>query len=80
MVPGYPDRILTRDEAAAAILKKRTLTNLYNSRPAWLAHAHEALDEAVAEAYGWGEDWRAGRLEEDEILARLFALNQRRAG
>lgn len=79
VVPGYPDRILPKDAAAEAILKKRTLTNLYNERPAWLAHAHAELDEAVAEAYGWGEDWRAGTLTEDEILARLFRLNQERA-
>ena len=79
VVPGYPDRILPKDAAAEAILKKRTLTNLYNERPAWLAHAHAALDEAVSEAYGWGEDWRAGKLTEDEILARLFRLNQERA-
>ena len=79
VVPGYPDRILPKDAAAEVILKKRTLTNLYNERPAWLTHAHAALDEAVAEAYGWGEDWRAGKLTEDEILARLFQLNQERA-
>ena len=29
VVPGFPDRILPIDEKAAAILKKRTLTNLY---------------------------------------------------
>lgn len=79
VVPGYPDRILPKDEAARAILKKRTLTNLYNLRPAWLDHAHKALNEAVAEAYGWGDDWRAGLLTDDEILARLFRLNQERA-
>ena len=79
VVPGYPDRILPRDDAAAATLKKRTLTNLYNARPAWLDHAHSTLDEAVAEAYGWGDDWRAGLLTDDEILARLFGLNQDRA-
>lgn len=79
VVPGYPDRILPRDEAAAKELKKRTLTNLYNARPAWLDHAHRALDEAVADAYGWGDDWRAGVLGDDEMLARLFALNQQRA-
>lgn len=79
VVPGYPDRILPKDDAAAAILKKRTLTNLYNARPAWLDHAHKALDEAVAEAYGWGDDWRDGLLTDDEILARLFRLNQDRA-
>jgi hypothetical protein len=79
VVPGYPDRILPKDEAAAEVLKKRTLTNLYNQRPAWLDNAHKALDEAVAEAYGWGGDWRAGKLTDDEILARLFKLNQQRA-
>ena len=42
--------------------------------------AHATLDAAVADAYGWGEDWRAGRLGEEEILARLFALNRARAG
>jgi type II restriction/modification system DNA methylase subunit YeeA len=84
VVPGYPDRILPRDEAAAKQLKTRTLTNLYNARPAWLANAHAALDAAVADAYGWGDDWRSGAalgggLADDEILARLFHLNQERA-
>ena len=78
VVPGYPDRLLPVDDAAAAVLKKRTLTNLYNARPAWLDHAHARLDAAVAEAYGWGADWRAG-MDDDAILARLFALNQARA-
>lgn len=80
VVAGYPDRILPKDEAAAKELKKRTLTNLYNARPQWLANAHAALDAAVADAYGWGDDWRAGVLNDDEILARLFRLNQQRAG
>lgn len=79
VVPGYPDRILPVDDRADRELKKRTLTNLYNARPAWLDHAHKALDEAVAEAYGWGDDWRAGALNDDEILSRLFRLNQDRA-
>ena len=79
VVAGYPDRLLPRDEAAARALKTRTLTALYNARPAWLDHAHAALDAAVADAYGWGEDWRAGRLDDEEILARLFRLNQARA-
>lgn len=80
VVPGYPDRILPKDDEAAKVLKTRTLTNLYNQRPTWLQNAHAALDEAVAEAYGWGDDWRAGVLTDDEILARLFKLNQERAG
>lgn len=79
VVPGYPDRILPKDEGAAKELKKRTLTNLYNARPQWLANAHAALDSAVADAYGWGDDWRAGLMNDDQILARLFALNQERS-
>ena len=79
VVTGYPDRILPKDEQAAKELKKRTLTNLYNARPQWLANAHAALDAAVTDAYGWGDDWRAGRLNDDEILSRLFALNQARS-
>ncbi len=78
VVAGYPDRILPVDEAAARELKTRTLTRLYNARPAWLAGAHRALDEAVAAAYGW-TDWAGGDLPDDEVLARLFALNQARA-
>ena len=50
------------------------------ARPQWLANAHAALDQAVADAYGWGDDLRAGLLTDDEILARLFHLNQERAG
>jgi type II restriction/modification system DNA methylase subunit YeeA len=74
VVPGYPDRILPRDEAAAKVLKTRTLTNLYNARPAWLDMAHKRLDAAVAAAYGWPAD-----LSDEEVLERLFELNQERA-
>ena len=59
---------------AEAELKKRTLTNLYNARPAWLAAAHRTLDAAVCAAYGWPDD-----LSDEEILARLLALNMQRA-
>ena len=79
VVCGYPDRILPKDAAAAEEMKKRTFTNLYNARPTWLDLAHKELDEAVAEAYGWRDDWRNGVLTDDEILARLFQLNQQRA-
>ncbi|MDP4574108.1 class I SAM-dependent DNA methyltransferase [Qipengyuania sp. G39] len=78
VIEGFPDRILPKDEAATKELKKRTLTNLYNIRPAWLDHAHRVLDEAVAEAYGWADDFCAGILTDEEILARLFQLNQER--
>jgi len=53
-----------------AELGKRTLTNLYNARPTWLAHAHATLEAAVLAAYGWPAD-----LPDDETLARLLALN-----
>jgi len=59
-------------------LKKRTLTNLYNARPAWLAQAHAALDRAVWAAYGW-DDPDPATVTEDVLLARLLALNQERS-
>ena len=40
----------------AADLRRRTLTNLYNQRPTWLANAYHTLDAAVADAYGWPAD------------------------
>ena len=47
VVPGFPDRILPNDDRAAAILKKRTLTNINNERPTWLRNAHARLDSAA---------------------------------
>ena len=70
-VPGYPKRPVARDEAAANELKRRTLTNLYNARPQWLADAHTALDATVAAAYGWDAE-----ISEEDALAELLALNQ----
>ena len=69
-VPGYPKRPVPRDEDAAKALKKRALTNLYNARPQWLADAHDALDAAVAAAYGLSAD-----ISDDEVLRELLALN-----
>lgn len=77
----YPDRIVPKaglSDADAKALQKRTLTNLYNQRPTWLAMAHEALDAAVAAAYGWAD--HTPQMSDDEILARLLALNLQRAG
>ena len=71
-VPGYPKRPVPRDEDSAKALKKRTLTNLYNARPQWLADAHAALDAAVAAAYGW-----AGDISDDDALEELLNLNGR---
>ena len=88
--PEWTDWVITPEEQAAgfpkrpvakpgfeAELKKRTLTNLYNARPAWLALAHEALDKTVAAAYGW-QDYTPA-MPDEEILRRLLALNQARA-
>jgi hypothetical protein len=55
-------------------LEKRTLTNLYNARPDWLDAAHRQLDAAVLDAYGWPHD-----IADEDILARLLALNLERA-
>ncbi|MBM3598665.1 MAG: hypothetical protein FJX35_10660 [Alphaproteobacteria bacterium] len=74
-MPDYPDRLLPINERAAAILKKRTLTTLYNERPTRLDNLHRELDAAVVAAYGWPSD-----LADDDVLASLFALNQERAG
>ena len=69
----YP-RTVPADAAAAKKLAKRTLTNLYNERPTWLDLAHKRLDEAVFAAYGWPTN-----LSDDELLARLLALNLERS-
>lgn len=74
VVAGYPDRIIPKDAAAAVTLKNRTLTKLYNQRPAWLDNAHRDLDAAVAAAYGWPAD-----ISDDDALAKLLELNLRRA-
>ncbi len=70
----YP-RLVPRDPDCAAKLAKRTLTNLYNERPTWLALAHEKLDAAVFLAYGWDPS-----LTDEQILEKLLALNLERAG
>jgi hypothetical protein len=69
----YPS-LIPRDETCAKELKKRTLTNLYNQRPAWLDIAHRRLDEAVLAAYGWSPD-----ISDDDLLAKLLELNLQRA-
>ncbi len=60
--------------ADAALLRQRTLTNLYNQRPTWLDQAHKRLDQAVHTAYGWPYP-----LDDDKLLERLVTLNLRRS-
>ncbi len=78
VVAGFPDRMVPKNPAAAVVLRKRTLTALYNTRGtpegAWLDSLHATLDAAVAAAYGWPAD-----LPDEDVLARLLALNHQRA-
>ena len=67
-------RWLNPEGASEKELKRRTLTNLYNQRPTWLDLAHQRLDQAVLDAYGWPHD-----LSDEQILERLLALNLERA-
>jgi len=66
-------RVVPKDDKRE-VVAGRTLTKLYNERPAWLDLAHRQLDEAVFAAYGW-----ESTLSDEDILARLLALNQERA-
>jgi type II restriction/modification system DNA methylase subunit YeeA len=66
--------LLPYGSTAAAELKTRTLTNLYNKRPTWLANAHRRLDVAVAHAYGWSAD-----ITDEGALTNLLQLNAARA-
>ena len=72
----YPDRIVAR-AGHEKDLAERTLTKLYNQRPAWLDAAHKALDLAVAAAYGWAD--YSAEMPDEEILKRLLALNLARS-
>jgi type II restriction/modification system DNA methylase subunit YeeA len=73
---GYPKRPVAKADKEAD-LKKRTLTNLYNARPAWLDMAHKTLDKAVAAAYGWSD--YSPEMPDETILGRLLVLNLERA-
>ena len=68
------DAWLHPPDADAAELKQRTLTKLYNARPTWLDLAHQKLDAAVLDAYGWSHG-----LSDEELLERLLSLNLERA-
>ena len=73
----YPDRIVPK-MGFEKELSERTLTKLYNARPAWLSTAHAALDQAVATAYGWTD--YTPEMPDETILQRLLALNVERSG
>jgi hypothetical protein len=68
-----------REAALTSGANRLDMTELYDLRDqggaAWLATAHRQLDVSVAAAYGWSPD-----LSDDEILAALGDLHQRRQG
>jgi type II restriction/modification system DNA methylase subunit YeeA len=68
------DAWLNPPDANGEELAMRTLTNLYNVRPSWLAEVHRKLDEAVFAAYGW-----PATLTNTELLERFLQLNHERA-
>jgi len=72
--PDKPDPVRAKAARDNRDPLKRTLTSLYNENPPWLVEAHRRLDAAVFDAYDWPHD-----LSDDEILARLLALNLARA-
>ena len=71
--PNNSGEWTTRAVKLSDALPHRTLTNLYNARPQWLANLHRVLDCAVCDAYNWPHD-----LSDEEILAKLLALNAAR--
>ena len=80
VAPSLAPRLLPVDEEAEQVLKRRTLTNLYNEGPTWLANLHADLDAAVFAAYGWPESVAPESLSEEELLRRLLGLNLGRSG
>jgi hypothetical protein len=58
----------------AAMLKGRTLTNLYNEPPTWLQQLHGELDASVAAAYGWPSE-----ISDEDLLEALLAMNLERS-
>ncbi|MBI3271814.1 MAG: class I SAM-dependent DNA methyltransferase [Planctomycetes bacterium] len=74
-------RLVPRDDEAGRKVAKRTLTALYNERPAWLDLIHKKLDEAVFAAYAAATgdtSWTPG-LTDEQLLGKLAALNRARS-
>ena len=69
--PGYPKRPVAKPFAPRQQLQRRTLTNLYNEQPQWLADAHARLDATVANAYNWEHD-----IDDEDALRELLLLNK----
>ena len=70
---GLRDGWLDPPGLSTTELQTRTLTTLYNQKPAWLVNAHAELDAAVFAAYGWPTG-----LQDALILEYLLSLNLER--
>jgi hypothetical protein len=88
-IAALMERLDASRRAALAEDPKLTITGLYDlvgkvcsgaaPTPRIVAKLHDDLDQAVADAYGWGEEWRRAPLPPGEIVARLVKLNAERA-
>lgn len=63
-------RLVRHETPREAEMASRTLTDLYNENPPWLQDDHEALNQAVAAAYGW--TWP---MSDEDIIKNLFDMN-----
>lgn len=70
---------LRAERSGGAPLSEKDRKRATAARAGIVDRIHEQLDQAVADAYGWGAEWAAGQLGPTEIVARLVALNHERA-
>jgi hypothetical protein len=70
---------LVEEVRSGAELSPQREAEVVKARARIVAKLHDDLDSAVAEAYGWGEEWRRAPLPPGEIVARLVKLNAERA-
>ena len=66
-------------EAAGTVLSAKDRDVAERGCVSLIRQYHDMIDDRVADAYGWGDDWRAGALTDAVILDRLVALNRVRA-
>lgn len=60
-------------------LSPRQQDDVRTARAGIVDRLHRQIDAAVAEAYGWGDDWNNGARSPADIVTRLVALNHQRA-
>jgi hypothetical protein len=66
---------LVQEVRLGAELPPQREAEVMKARARIVAKLHDDLDLAVADAYGWGEEWRRAPLPPGEIVARLVRLN-----